>query len=93
MAEIKKILCVCGSGLGSSFLMEMNAKKALNNLGITDVEVDHTTIGDITSGSADLFICGSDLLSNAEKFGRAIGMNNIVSMDEMTERLKEAFGL
>ena len=93
MAAIKKILCFCGSGLGTSFLMEMNAKKALKNLGITDVEVEHTTIDYIVPGAADLFICGADLLPNAEKAGKAIGMNNMVSMDEMTEKLKEAFGL
>ena len=93
MAAIKKILCFCGSGLGTSFLMEMNAKKALKNLGITDVEVEHTTIDDIVPGAADLFICGADLLPNAEKAGKAIGMNNMVSMDEMTEKLKEAFEL
>ena len=93
MAAIKKILCFCGSGLGTSFLMEMNAKKALANLGITDVEVEHTTIDDIVPGAADLFICGADLLPNAEKAGKAIGMNNMVSMDEMTEKLKEAFEL
>lgn len=91
MTTIKKILCFCGSGLGTSFLMEMNAKKALNNLGITDVEVDHTTIDDIVPGAADLFICGADLLPNAERAGRAIGLNNMVSMDEMTAKLKEAF--
>lgn len=90
MAEIKKILCFCGSGLGTSFLMAMNAKKALNNLGITDVEVDHTTIDDVIPGAADLFICGADLLPNAEKAGKAIGLNNMVSMDEMTEKLKAA---
>ena len=44
MSDIKKVLCFCGSGLGTSFMMEMNAKKALKSLGITDVEVDHTTI-------------------------------------------------
>lgn len=92
MAEIKKILCFCGSGLGTSFLMEMNAKKALGNLGIEGVEVDHTTIDDIVPGAADLFICGADLLSNAEKAGKAIGLNNMVSLDEMTAKLKEAFG-
>lgn len=90
MAEIKKILCFCGSGLGTSFLMAMNAKKALTNLGITDVEVDHTTIDDVIPGAADLFICGADLLPNAEKEGKAIGLNNMVSMDEMTEKLKAA---
>lgn len=91
MSDIKKILCFCGSGLGTSFMMEMNAKKALKSLGITDVEVDHTTIDDIVPGAADLFICGADLLPNAEKAGKAIGLNNMVSMDEMTQKLKEVF--
>ena len=91
MKKKKKILCFCGSGLGTSFLMEMNAKKALENLGITDVEVDHTTIDDIVPGAADLFICGADLLPNAERAGKAIGLDNMVSMDEMTEKLKTAF--
>ena len=93
MATIKKILCFCGSGLGTSFLMEMNAKKALDSLGITDVEVEHTTIDDIVPGAADLFICGADLLPNAEKAGKAIGLNNMVSVEEMTLKLKEAFEL
>ncbi len=93
MAAIKKILCFCGSGLGTSFLMEMNAKKALKNLGVTDVEVDHTTIDDVVPGAADLFICGADLLPNAEKAGKAIGLDNMVSMDEMTQKLKAALGL
>ena len=34
MATIKKVLAFCGSGLGSSFILEMNIKKALKNLGI-----------------------------------------------------------
>ena len=91
MSDIKKVLCFCGSGLGTSFMMEMNAKKALKSLGITDVEVDHTTIDDIVPGAADLFICGADLLPNAEKAGKAIGLNNLVSMEEMTQKLKEVF--
>ena len=91
MSDIKKVLCFCGSGLGTSFMMEMNAKKALKSLGITDVEVDHTTIDDIVPGAADLFICGADLLPNAEKAGKAIGLNNMVSMEEMTHKLKEVF--
>lgn len=91
MSDIKKVLCFCGSGLGTSFMMEMDAKKALKSLGITDVEVDHTTIDDIVPGAADLFICGADLLPNAEKAGKAIGLNNMVSMEEMTQKLKEVF--
>lgn len=92
MSDIKKILCFCGSGLGTSFMMEMNCKKALKNLGITGVEVDHTTIDDVVPGAADLFVCGADLLPKAESAGKAIGLANMVSMDEMTQKLKEVFG-
>lgn len=74
MSDIKKVLCFCGSGLGTSFMMEMNAKKALKSLGITDVEVDHTTIDDIVPGAADLFICGADLLPNAKRQGKQLDL-------------------
>lgn len=88
---IKKIMCFCGSGLGTSFVMEMNAKKALKNLGIEGVTVDHSTIDDVVPGAADLFICSADLLPNAEKAGKAIGLNNMVAVKEIQEKLKEAF--
>ncbi len=88
---IKKIMCFCGSGLGTSFVMEMNAKKALKQLGITDVEVIHSTIDDVMEGAADLFICSADLLPNAEKAGKAIGLKNMVAMKEIKEKLEAAF--
>ena len=68
-------------------------KKALENLGITDVEVEHSTIDDVMPGAADLFVCGADLLPNALSAGKAIGLENMVSMSEMESKLKEAFGL
>ncbi|MDO5785789.1 MAG: PTS sugar transporter subunit IIB [Eubacteriales bacterium] len=88
---IKKIMCFCGSGLGTSFVMEMNAKKALKQLGITDVEVMHSTIDDVMEGAADLFICSADLLPNAEKAGRAIGLKNMVALKEIKEKLQAVF--
>ncbi|MDO4649680.1 MAG: PTS sugar transporter subunit IIB [Eubacteriales bacterium] len=88
---IKKILCFCGSGLGTSFVMEMNVKKALKNLGITGVEVEHSTIDDVMPGAADLFICSADLLPNAEKAGRAIGLKNMVAVKEVQEKLQAVF--
>lgn len=88
---IKKIMCFCGSGLGTSFVMEMNAKKALKQMGITDVEVIHSTIDDVMEGAADLFICSADLLPNAEKAGKAIGLKNMVALKEIKEKLQAAF--
>ena len=88
---IKKIMCFCGSGLGTSYIMEMNAKKALKNLGIDEVVVEHSTIDDVVPGAADLFICSADLVQNAEKAGRTIGLNNMVNVSEIQEKLKKAF--
>ena len=88
---INKIMCFCGSGLGTSFVMEMNVKKALANLGVSGVEVVHSTIDDVMPGAADLFVCSADLVSNAEKAGKAIGIQNMVSVKEMEEKLKAAF--
>lgn len=93
MENIKKIVCFCGSGLGSSFMMEMNCKKALKNLNINGVTVEHTTLADITPGMADLFVCGEDLLPQAQKAGKAIALKNLVSLQEMTDKLKGAFGI
>ena len=89
----KKIMCFCGSGLGTSFVMEMNAKKALQSLGVKDVEVVHSTIDDVMPGAADIFICGSDLKHMGEKAGTTIGLDNMVSAAELTEKLKEALGV
>lgn len=88
---IKKIMCFCGSGLGTSFVMEMNAKKALEQLNITGVEVVHSTIDDVMEGAADLFVCSADLLPNAERAGKAIGLTNMVAVKEIKEKLQKAF--
>ena len=88
---IKKIMCFCGSGLGTSFIMEMNAKKALKNLGIEGVTVEHSTIDDVVPGAADLFICSADLVANAEKAGKTIGLNNMVAIKEIQEKLQKVF--
>ena len=88
---IKKIMCFCGSGLGTSFVMEMNAKKALKNLGIEGVTVEHSTIDYVVPGAADLFICSADLVANAEKAGKTIGLNNMVAIKEIQEKLQKVF--
>lgn len=38
-----KIMAICGSGLGSSFMVEMNIKKVLKKLNI-DAEVEHSDL-------------------------------------------------
>lgn len=45
----------------------------------------------ILPGAADLFVCSADLVENAKKAGKAIGIQNMVSVQEMEEKLKAAF--
>lgn len=82
-----KILVMCGNGLGSSFMMEINVKKALKELGI-EAEVDHT---DLTTGktmNADIFLGANDIMSNFTKEGATIiGLENIISVDEIKEKI------
>ena len=51
---IQKILCCCGSGLGSSLMVEMNVQDVLKDLGVDGVEVEHSTVSDVMPGAADL---------------------------------------
>ncbi len=84
---MKKIVCICGSGLGSSFLVEMNVQKVLKELGLPDIEVEHTDLGSAWPGIADLIICGNDLYENLERFGDTMGLMNIMDKVEIKDKL------
>ncbi len=64
-------------------------------LGVSGVEVEHSTVSDVTPGAADLFIVARDLedfiagIPEDEK----IVLSNILDKDEMKEKLTEKFGL
>ncbi|WP_210135777.1 PTS sugar transporter subunit IIB [Staphylococcus sp. GDX8P80P] len=84
-----KILVVCGHGLGSSFMVEMNAQEALKNLNApSDVEVEHSDIMTASPEMADLFICGKDLEENAERLGDVLVLNNILDKTELEQKLE-----
>ncbi len=89
--KINKIMCCCGCGLGSSLIVAMNVESALNKLGISGVEVLHTSLSDTTPDSADLFVIGRDLESQSGDFKNKILLNNIMDMEELESKLKEKF--
>lgn len=86
---MRKIVCICGSGLGSSFLVEMNVKVVLKELGLHDIEVEHTDLGSAWPGLADVIVCGADLYDNLNKFGDTISLKNIMDKDELRLKLSE----
>ncbi|MEZ0482090.1 MULTISPECIES: PTS sugar transporter subunit IIB [Planococcus] len=83
-----KIMVVCGNGLGSSFIMELNVKKALNELGKT-AEVDHTDLTSAKSVQADIFIGAADIMSQLEDGNRTIiNLENMMSIPEIKSKLE-----
>jgi PTS system ascorbate-specific IIB component len=92
--QIQKIMCCCGSGLGSSMLVRMNVEKVLKKYGIqNDIEVIHTSVSDATEGAADLFVVGGDLGEFVEGLSNKIILANIMDMVELEAKLKEKLGL
>lgn len=88
---VYKILCCCVSGLGSSFIMEMNLRKVLNKLGMEDVEVEHSGINDAMPGAADLFICSSDVTDECKKAGDTISLDVLTDSAELERKLSAYF--
>ncbi|MFL1695857.1 PTS sugar transporter subunit IIB [Weissella kandleri] len=81
-----KFLAVCQSGLGTSFMVEMNIKQVLSDLNVSeDIAVDHVDVGSATAGSADYFFIESTLaeaVSNLPK-ERLVLLKSIIDADEI----------
>ena len=90
--EIKRIMCCCGSGLGSSMLVRMNVEKALKNLGYTGIDVTHSSVSDATETAADLFVVGKDLENFVSSLPRVIILDNIMDKAELETKLKDTLG-
>lgn len=82
-----KILVVCGNGLGSSFIMELNVKKALNELG-KEAEVGHTDLATARTEEADLFIGAQDIISQLDDGSRNIvALENVMNLEEIKSKV------
>lgn len=91
--EIKRIMCCCGSGLGSSMLVRMNTEDVLKKMGVKGIDVTHSSLSDCNEQAADLFIVGGDLASFVDHLPNKIILNNIMDKKELEEKLREKLGL
>lgn len=83
-----KFAAVCSSGLGSSFMVEMNIQSVLKDLGVSEVEVTHFDMGSAAPELADTFFVGADLADSAKHLGNVIVLNSIIDMDELKEKVE-----
>jgi len=86
-----KFLVVCGHGLGSSFMIEMNIDQAVKELDLDPgtVEVDHSDLGSASSDMGDVFICGRDLADNVSGLGETIVLDNILDKEELKNKIEQ----
>lgn len=82
-----KLLAVCGSGLGTSFMVEMNIQQILEELGVKDVEVSHSDLSSATAGDADVFFLAKDIADGGDHLGNVIVLESIIDMDELREKV------
>ncbi|HEL0756300.1 TPA: PTS sugar transporter subunit IIB [Streptococcus equi subsp. zooepidemicus] len=83
-----RIGTACGSGLGSSFMVQMNIESVLKDLGVTGVEVEYYDLGGADPTAADVWIVGRDLADSAGHLGDVRILNSIIDMDELTSLVK-----
>lgn len=89
MSKVNSIMCCCGCGLGSSMIVSMNVEKVLNEIGHGDIEVDHTSISEVSPTSADLFVIAKDLEEQVADYPNKIILNDIMDLDELKEKLEQ----
>mgnify|MGYP004708893487 CR=1 FL=1 len=86
-----KIMAVCGSGLGSSFMMEMNIKKVLKLIDVT-ADVEHSDLGSVTPDVADVFVMAKDIAYSANlPEDKVIIINNIIDLKEIEQKVRTYF--
>lgn len=84
-----KILAVCGSGLGSSFMLEMNIEDILKELGVSKVDVEHSDLSSAAPDQADFFVMGKDIAEGASHLEPKIVLNSIIDLEELRLKLEE----
>ncbi|MCY6369287.1 PTS sugar transporter subunit IIB [Clostridium ganghwense] len=82
-----KILVCCGSGLGSSFMIEMNIKKILKELNVTGIEVEHTDLSSAAGIKADIYLATRDIAGQLTSLGEVISLNSMIDKKELKDKL------
>ncbi|ASI35284.1 PTS lactose transporter subunit IIB (plasmid) [Exiguobacterium sp. N4-1P] len=84
---MKKILVVCGNGLGSSFIMELNVKKALDQMG-KEADVSHTDLSTARTEQADIYLGAKDIIGALDDGNREIvALENVMNIEDIKEQL------
>lgn len=93
--ENMSFMVCCANGAGSSLMMKMTMQKVLDKAGIKPVKVHHCALSEGKTAAAqyDVVFCAQNFVSMfksaQEKGTKVIGLRNIMSAQEMEQRMKE----
>lgn len=83
-----KIVTVCGLGVGSSLILKMTVSSAMKNLN-KKATIEHWDMGTIKGKSYDLLVTTQGFQKNFESQDNVIYVDNIVDVNEVTEKIKD----
>jgi len=91
-----KMLVSCANGAGTSLMMKLTAEKVINKLGLKVTNLHHCSLSEGKSAAFqyDVVLCPLNFIGmfdDAKAKGvTVIGLRNVLSADEMEEKIKEA---
>lgn len=85
-----KFEALCQSGLGSSFMVQMNIQNLLEEENVKDdIKVDHGDVGSATEDQADYFFIDPTLETSAGNLPKekVVVLKSLIDADELKEKV------
>lgn len=90
--EIRKIMCCCGNGVGTSLMMQMTVEEALELLGREEIEVSFGPLSEASELRADLFVASEEAVPALGDLP-AVGLADLADAELAAEQLKPVLGM
>ncbi|WP_426460914.1 PTS sugar transporter subunit IIB [Mycoplasma hafezii] len=87
-----KVLCLCGSGMGTSMIIKLKVNQALKELGIQgSVEALGLGQGKSVVNNFDVVLCTANFVSEIKNTtAKVYGLKNVMNLDEIKGALQDA---
>ncbi|MBZ4195431.1 PTS sugar transporter subunit IIB [Mycoplasma tauri] len=87
-----KVLCLCGSGMGTSMIIKLKTQQALRELGIEgSVEALGLGMGKSVANNFDVILCTQNFVSEVANSKAAVyGLKNIMDINEIKSAFQDA---
>lgn len=93
--ENMSFMVCCANGAGSSLMMKMTMQKVLDKVGLKPLKVHHCALseGKTAASQYDVVFCAqnfANMFKGAQEKGTlVIGLRNIMSVQEIEEKMRE----